>query len=314
MKSEKVLIGAGFVLISIIWGSTWLAIKIGLESIPPFYGVAIRFTFASLLLFIIMKVRGERIPFDRASVYLYVTLAVLSFSFPFALVYWGEQYIASGLASILFAVYPFVVAIGSHLFLQNEKLNPYKVFGIALGFIGIIIIFWSDIRIGDSSTMGMAAVLGSTLMQGASLVMVKRKSHSMNINPTTLSLGGMLFGIVIMYGIAFLFEDTSAIHFDGKGIGTILYLGSFGTVVTFVVYYWLLKRVEAVYLSLVSLVTPVLAVILGTLLLGEALEQQVFSGASLVLAGILIANGKDLMMTIRKSRNKFLSTNLSEAE
>lgn len=305
MKSEKFLISAGFALISIIWGSTWLAIKIGLDSIPPFYGVAIRFTFAALILFIILKIRGERIPLDRTSVSLYFTLAFLSFSFPFALVYWGEQYIASGLASILFAAYPLVVAIGSHWFLPNEKLNPYKIIGILLGFIGVVVIFWSDIHIGQSSTLGMIAILVSTLLQGTSLVIVKRKHHA--ISPIAMTFGGMIFGVFIVYILAFALEDFSAVHFDAKGVGSLLYLGSFGTVVTFVVYYWLLKRIEAVYLSLVSLVTPVLAVILGTFWLDEKLETQVFTGASLVLAGILIANWKDLMASIHRQRKKLNS-------
>lgn len=292
MKSEKILVSLGFIVISIIWGSTWLAIKIGLESVPPFFAVAIRFTLAALILFIIMRIRGERLPVDRTSVFLYLILAVLSFSFPFALVYWGEQYIASGLASILFAAYPFVVAVGSHFFLPDERMNPYKVTGIALGFIGVLIIFWSDIDLGGSSTLGMAAVLVSTIMQGISLVIVKRKSS--HINPTTLTFGGMAMGITIMYSLALIFEDVSSIHLDVKGVGSILYLGTFGSVATFLVYYWLLKRVQAVYLSLVSLVTPVLAVILGTFWLNESLSPRIFSGAGLVLMGILIANGKDL--------------------
>ncbi|MBI3765496.1 MAG: DMT family transporter, partial [Ignavibacteriales bacterium] len=221
MNSEKLLVGTGFGLISIIWGSTWLAIKIGLDSIPPFYAVAVRFTLAVVILSLIMVVRKERLPLDLNSLALYLTLAVLSFSFPFALVYWGEQYIASGLASILFAAYPFVVAVGSHFFLPDEQLNPYKILGITLGFLGVLIIFWVDINIGESSTSGMAAILVSTLMQGTSLVIVKRKSG--NVTPLSLSLGGMLFGIVIMYSLAFLFEDFSRIRFDGKGLGSILY-------------------------------------------------------------------------------------------
>jgi drug/metabolite transporter (DMT)-like permease len=302
MKSEKALIVFGFVLISIIWGSTWLAIKIGLESVSPFYGVAIRFSVAAVILFVLLRLRGEKLLFDRSSITLYITLALLSFSFPFALVYWGEQYIPSGLASILFAAYPFVVALGSHFFLPNEPLNPYKVSGIALGFIGVLIIFWSDIHLGSSGTLGMIAVLVSTLLQGTSLVIVKRQNHQMSA--IAMSLGGMIFGVLILYALAFFFEDFSTVHFDGKGIGSILYLGTFGTVVTFVVYYWLLKRIEAVYLSLVSLVTPVLAVFLGTFWLGEKLESRVFSGAALVLLGILIANGKDLLQSVHQHRKK----------
>src|ERR1051326_6846701 len=94
MKPEKILVTLGFIVISIIWGSTWLAIKIGLESVPPFYAVAFRFTLASIILYIIMRIRGERLPVDRTSLSLYLALAVLSFSFPFALVYRSEEHMS----------------------------------------------------------------------------------------------------------------------------------------------------------------------------------------------------------------------------
>lgn len=307
MKSEKPLIVAGFILISLIWGSTWIAIKIGLDSVPPFFAVAIRFTFAAIILFVLMKVRRVPLPMDRQSLALYTILAILSFSLPFALVYWGEQYIDSGLASILFAIYPFVVAIGSHLFLPNEPMNGFKITGIFLGFVGIFVIFWSDLHIGESTTTGMAAILLSTVLQGTSLIIMKKKSK--HLDPVPMTFGGMAAGLIVMYALAFAFEDMQDVHFDAKGLGSILYLGSLGSVVTFVIYYWLLKRVEAIFLSLVSLVTPVLAVILGTFWLQESLSPKVYSGAALVLSGILVANGKELLSYLQRNRSRSRSQN-----
>jgi len=305
MNSERLRVVAGFAVIAILWGSTWLAIKIGLQSVPPFFGVAIRFTVAFAALFILVRLRRERFLFDRTSLMLYANLGVLSFSFPYALVYWGEQYVASGLASVLFAVYPFVVAIGSHFLLAGERLNPNKLGGIVLGFAGLVIIFWSDIHLGTASTLGMGAILLSTGMQAGSLIFVKRKHK--DISPTVMTLGGMVVGVCIMYVLAFSFEQTSDIHFDARGLGTILYLGTFGTVVTFVIYYWLLKKVEAVYLSLVSLVSPVLAVTLGALLLDEVFSPRTFAGAGLVFVGLLVANRRDLLAVMRKQRERMLS-------
>jgi drug/metabolite transporter (DMT)-like permease len=310
MKSERMLIGAGFALISLIWGSTWLAIKIGLESTPPIYGVAIRFTLAALIIFGIMQARGERIPFDRSSVSLYLTVGTISFSIPFALVYWGEQYISSGLASVLFAINPFVVAIGSRLLLPGERMSFYKLAGVCLGFLGILIIFWADVQIDNAGLWAMVAVLVSTLLQGISLVIVKRQQS--RVKPMALTLGGMLFGICILYAGALIFEDASRIRFDGKGVGSILYLGTFGSVLTFVTYYWLLKRVEAVYLSLVAFVTPVLAVILGAIWLHEQLSPRMFSGTALVLLGILVTNGKDLAAVLQGRNRKSTMPNTSQ--
>lgn len=298
LKNERSLIFGGFILISIIWGSTWLVIKIGLASISPLYGILFRFMIATGILASMMKLRGEKLNFDKKSVVQYLNLAVLSFSFPFALVYWGEQYIASGLASVLFGAYPFVVAFGSHLYLPTEKLNIFKSIGIIVGFLGIVLIFWTDLHLGSANVLGMSAILLSTLMQGISLVILKRINHPMS--PTALSLGGMLFGLFIMLPLAIIFEDFSRLKFDVSGVGSILYLSTFGTVVTFVTYYWLMKRVEVVYLSLVSFVTPILAVALGSILLNEILSAQIFLGAGLVLLGILVANGSDLKVQMIK--------------
>ncbi len=293
MKSERLLVVAGFILISIIWGSTWLAIKIGLENISPFFGVALRFTVASLILLAITFLRGKKIPLDKQMVMLYLSLGLLSFSLPYALVYWGEQSIPSGLTSILFAFYPFVVAVISHFFLPSEKLTAGKIIGIVLGFAGLFIIFRSDLHVENGKMLAMFAIILSTLMQGVSLVIVKRMGK--HIDPLTMNCGGILAGIPVMYLLAFSLEDPGTVHFGVQGISSILYLGSFGTVLTFGVFYWLLKRVEAVYLALTSLITPILAVVLGAIWYGETLSSNVFIGASMVFAGIGVINGKELI-------------------
>ncbi len=298
MFTERAKIAAGFIVISLIWGSTWLAIKIGLDSVPPFYGVAIRFMIATIILGFMVVIRRESIPLTKHAFFLYGSLALLSFSFPYALVYWGEQYISSGLASILFAAYPFVVALCSHFVLRNERLNMYKVTGIGLGFAGILVIFWSDLDLGSASTSGMAAILLSTVMQGTSLVIVKR--HNSSLSPTALTFGGMVLGEIILLAIALSVESFSSVALDAKGIGSIVYLGTFGSVVTFVTYYWLLKHVEAVYLSLVSFVTPVLAVVLGAVALGEELSSRVVAGGAFILLGIVSSNGQELLKKVRK--------------
>jgi drug/metabolite transporter (DMT)-like permease len=305
MKSERALVLAGFAAISIVWGSTWLAIKIGLESISPVFGVAIRFTLAAVILFAIVRIRGERLSWGKENLPVFLVLGFLSFSFPFVLVYWGEQYIGSGLASILFATYPFVVAVFSHLFLPGEPLSMFKVSGTLLGFAGVVVIFWADLAGGTAGFPGMAAIVLSTVLQGFSLVSVKRMAK--HIAPVQLTLGGMSVSIVVLWAMAFTLEDPSALRFDAAGVGSIVYLGTFGSVLTFVVYYWLLKRVEALFLSLTSLITPVLAVVLGAIFLGEVLPGSIYTGAAMVLAGILVANGGDLLARAERHRLRFFA-------
>jgi len=302
LKNEKLFVAAGFAIICIIWSTTWLAIRIGLNSIPPISGVVLRFVLGCSVLFVLMRARGERLSLDRKSVWLYVVLGIFSYCIPFVLLYRGELVVPTGLSSILFAAYPFVVAMASQWLLPDERMNVYKVTGIALGFAGLLIIFWSDLHAGSSDVLAMGGILLSAILQGVVLVIVKK--YGRDIRPIGLSFGGMFVGVLILAVMAPVFEDVGSIKFDAAGIGSIIYLGIFGNVVAFVVYYWMLKRVEAVYLSLNSFITPIFAVILGVLILHEEFSSRIFFGAALVLVGILVTNGKDIQDVLARRLEK----------
>jgi drug/metabolite transporter (DMT)-like permease len=142
----------------------------------------------------------------------------------------------------------------------------------------------------------MAAILVSTALQGFSLVVVKKFGQP--INPGIITLSGMAIGAVLLLTLAAAFEPVASVTWNVTAVGSILYLAFIGSVLTFVSYYWLLKRIDPVYLSLTTFVNPIVAVILGALILGEKLEPAIFAGATLVLGGILVANGKSLYAKI----------------
>ncbi len=293
MYTERVRIWIGFVIVSWVWGSTWLAIKIGLHSVPPLIGAGIRFLIASVILFVIVRMRKIQIPISTDLRRLYIILILFSYAIPFGLVYWCQQFIPTGLSSILFGAYPLWVALISHFMLGNERLDFYKITGIVLGFVGVFIIFSKDVHWTDSSGfIGMAGILCTTLMQAFALVMIKK--YAQPVNPFALNLVGMSVAGVLLFGAGLIFESFPSITWDTAAIGSILYLAIVGSVIAFVTYHWLLKRVEAVYLSLVSFINPIVAVILGAVVLDEALASGVYAGAVLVLVGILIANGRQL--------------------
>ena len=306
MRSEGVLIKVGFVLLCLIWGSTWMAIKIGLESVPPFYGIFFRFLLAAIILLVIMKLRGIPVPRDRTTWKLFTAIGFLSLGLPFSIIYWAEQFLPSGLMSILFAVFPFMVAIFSHIVLPEEPLNVYKVLGIVVGFLGICVIFSSGLTgaygFGEFGFFAMAGVIVSTVFQAGSVMIVKKKAK--HVNPIVLNFGGMLVATVPVIVLAVSFERFSDIRLDTKTVGSIVYLATFGSVVTFVIYYWLLKRLEAVFLSFLTFITPIVAVILGAVVLGESMEPNTFLGASLVLVGILLSNARGLYASLVARQRK----------
>ena len=290
--SERFRIYLSYFFICTIWGSTWLVIKIGLESVTPLLAAGLRFVVASSILFALLKIRGITIPKSREARRLYVIIALISFSIPFGLIYWGEGFIPSGLTSILFALYPFAVALFSFLFLPSEKITKWKIAGIIIGFFGVVIIFFNDIGIHSSNALpGMAAVVASALLQALSVIVIKKFGHG--IHPFALTFVPMAYSAAILLTASLVFEDFTTIKFTWRSWCSIFYLGIFGSVVAFVSYFWLLKRVEAVFLSLTSFITPIIAVVLGIVILGEKFSNQVFIGAAVVLIGIAVANFAD---------------------
>jgi drug/metabolite transporter (DMT)-like permease len=299
--NEKLRIWLGFAIISFVWGSTWLAIKIGLESIPPFLGAGVRFAVATAILLAIVRVRQVHVPFTADAKKVYLVLGFLSFGAGYGLVYWGEQFISSGLCSVLFAAFPFCVAIFSHFILENERLSAFKIGGIAFGMFGLLVIFWSDLSLsGSTGTLGMAAVLMSVVLQSLTLVLIKRYGQA--VNPFSMNLMGMGLAMIVLLTIGFVSERGQPVVWSAAAAGSVLYLAAVGSVLAFVTYYWLLKRVETVYLSLTTFINPIVAVILGAIVLGESFAPQTALGASLVLAGLLVANGKQLLSKLRSAR------------
>jgi len=304
MESDKFKIGSGYILISLIWGSTWLAIRVGLDYLTPILSAGIRFLLASFLIYGLMKIRHISLQTDPHSMKLYFVLGIFSFAIPFGLVYWAEQYIPSGLASILFAVFPFFVIIFSKIAFPNHKIFIGQIVGVTIGFIGIVVIFSRNLSINFTNDfVGMIAVFLSATMQAGIAVVVKK--YGGHINSLSLNFVPLLIGGIIMIPLAFILEESSTWNFTVSAIGSIFYLAFFGTLVTFTIYYWLMKKINIVILSITSLITPIIAVLLGWIFLNEKLSFQDIIGSSLVLIGILIANFRGLINYYESTEKKF---------
>ncbi len=291
LNNPVIKIGLGYILICLIWGSTWMFIRIGLDSLTPLVSAGLRFCLASILIFGLMKIRHIRLQLDKLSIRLYFLMGLFSFVIPFGLVYWAEQYIASGLASVLFAVFPFFVIIFSRFAFPKEASDLFKIFGVILGFCGIFFIFIDDISLDiDEDFWGMSAVLVSAIMQAG--IAVTMKKYGKHLNPLSMNLIPLGIAGVILSILGFAFENTSRLIFDTKAIVSITYLALFGTLITFTTYYWLLKQINVVILSLSAFITPIIALFLGWLILNELFTLTDLTGSALVLLGILFANFK----------------------
>jgi drug/metabolite transporter (DMT)-like permease len=281
-------IAGALALLCLIWGTTWKVIQIGLRGIPPFTGVSARFLLAGVLLWALARARGVVLGRSARERALWVVNGVLSFGVSYGVVYWSEQWVPSGLAAILFATYPLLVAVLAHFVLPAEALTRRDVVGVLLGFGGVGLIYSEDLSLlgGPQVALAAAVMLASPVASAASSVAIKR--WGAGVHPWSLSSVPMILAGVALGGVALAAESDRTVALDPVSVTALLYLAIFGSAVTFSVYYWLLARLPVKRLALIAYVIPIVAVILGTLS-GEPLTWRILLGAALVIGGVAIA-------------------------
>jgi len=272
----------------LIWGTTWSVIQIGLTGIPPFTGVALRFAISGLLLLGLALASGIRLGSSRRERHLWWANGACSFAVAYGVVYWAEQWVPSGLAAVLFAVYPLIVSILAHFTLANERLRLPDVLGVLIGFGGVGLIFSEDLAAlgGPQVAVGAAVMLLSPLASAGGTVMVKRWGGG--IHPLSLSAVPMLVAAGVTALPAAALERTREVTWNASSISALLYLAVVGSAVTFTLYFWLLSQLPARRLALIAYVIPVVAVGIGVLR-GEPLTSRMLLGAAGVVTGVALA-------------------------
>jgi drug/metabolite transporter (DMT)-like permease len=274
-----------FALLCAIWSSTWLVIKDGLGSLPVFSGAAFRFSLAALVFTLIAPAIARREGGGRPSAALSLAMGLLNFGISYGIVYWGEQVLPSGLASVLWATFPLMVALLGHFTLPDERLQAKQWLGFIIAFAGIVLLFVEDLGAlgGDAKFVGGVFLL-SPLSAAVGQVVIKR--YASDTSSALLNRNGMWIGAATLWLVALPQEDPSSIVWTARGVASVVYLALFGTVTTFGLYYWLLRRASANRMSLIAYITPVAAVFFGASFGGEALTATLAAGAGLVLAGL----------------------------
>ena len=269
-----------------IWGSTWLFIKLGLTVLPPLTFAGIRFLFASLILLALILARGVRWPRKRRDWFVIAVVGLLQFSLNYGLVFWGEQRITSGLAAVLQSTFPAFGLVIAHFYLPNERITGKKVVGVLLGFTGIAIIFSQQLSIaGQSALLGSVALVLSAFCGSYGNVLVK--AYGTQIDPFVLAAGQMICGFPPLLALGIATEGNPFhLHWTGRAILAMAYLVIVGSVMAFTLFYWLVRHMDVLNTMLIALVTPVVAVVLGMMVLDEQLNWRLFAGAACIISGI----------------------------
>ena len=269
-----------------IWGSTWLFIKLGLEDLPPVTFAGIRFVIACAILVAWIRLRRMPIPKSRGDWILLATSGILAFGLNYGLVFWGEQYITSGLAALLQATLPAFGIVFAHFHLPAERLSWTKIAGVVLGVFGVGVVFSNQLAIaGRQALAGSVALVLSAVFAAYSNVLVK--AYGKHLDPAILAAGQMLFGLLLLLGIGIPLEGNPLnFRWSPMALIALLYLAVVGSVIAFLLYYWLLRNMDVTNSMLIALVTPVVAVILGMLVLDEEIGWRTLIGGATIMLGI----------------------------
>lgn len=287
-----------WLLLCFIWGTTWIFIKIGLDDLPPIAFAASRFLLGVAILFAVIRIQKIPLPRSAKEWRLIALTGVLQFSINYSLVFWSEQYITSGLAAVLQSMITVFGLILAWFFLPNERITKIKIFAVVMGIFGVGVIFYDQLKVQSlMAFLGcLGVVIGSYAAAQASILI---KAKGGGIHPAALVFCQMLCGLPVIIVYSLIAEGNPiTFHWTWRAVVCVLYLTIAGTIAAFWLYYWLLSRIESTKAMMISLVTPLLAVVIGWLVLGEKLPPQTGLG------GLLIIGSIGLIVFRRKIRHR----------
>lgn len=287
MPRNRWLIFAGWLTLGLIWGSTWLFIKIGLSELPPFTYASLRFLVALVPLWLWCAVSGRKLPRSGRDWGLMAITGGLIITGNYGLVFWGGQFISSGQTATIHASLPLFAFVFAHIFIASEKLSLRRAIAVPIGFAGIAVIFAQDLQLSAGSQfIGSLAVLLAAAGFAFATVMVKTRGK--HFDPVVLTTLQMTIGVLPLIGIALVTEDQSQLQFTPTAIGCLLYLGLVGSAFAFVLMFWLIRRMPVALTQLTPFVSTVVAVVLGVAVRGEPLTTHFIFGALAVLLSLFL--------------------------
>ncbi|CAN5725913.1 DMT family transporter [soil metagenome] len=310
-RSDSLALWLVFGALSAAWGSSFLFIKIGLEEgLPPLTLVTFRLLIAVVFLSVVLRLTGGRLPRQRGTIYRLATLGLINVAIPFGLITWGELWIPSALASILNGLVPLFTIVLAALLLRDEPITSNRLAGLAIGFLGAVLLLSPQMTAADPAVdssmvlLGELAVVVASLSYAFSVVYIRRSISGKPLvddpvrgpralTPVETALPQCLSAVVIAGVMAFVFERPDGAFVVPPTLPAwfaVGWLGIIGSGIAYLLFFRLIRAWGATRTTLVTYVMPVIGIALGVLVLGERLDLAEVVGAALVIGGLVLAN------------------------
>ena len=273
-----------FVVVCLAWATTWLSIKIAVETIPPVASAGLRFVIASPMFLVLALIRGEPILFPKRLFPFFVCITIFYFTIPFWLINFSAQYVSSGLIALLFSTMPVFTLILSSVILK-ERVFLSQVIGIAIGFFGLMMVIKLHLNLGYSNLIGVALILIAAMMHAFLYIFTKKVGA--NISTITLHILPMGIAGTMMTTLSLIFERPNFTELSQTSILALIYLG-FLTLIGSNTYFFLIKRMNLIILSFVFIIFPALAVLIGAWHENISLSRDFLLYTVILLVGFAI--------------------------
>jgi len=286
MKVEKINIVLAFIAVLLIWTTTPLAIKWSSGN-APMTSALLRMSIGVLFCLGLLAAFKHSLPFDKAARRVYLVGGVSIFV-GMSLFYFAAQSIPSGWIAVLFGLSPLATGVFSAMLEPETRLTGVRIAGLCLGFAGLYLVFSAGLKFDEASLEGVIMTLMATLVTAATSVISRQLVKDMTINGMQITAGSLLVAVPCFAAAAFYLGSPIEQSLSNQELLSTLYLGLIGTGIGFTLYYYLLKRITATRISMIALITPISALSVGSWLNNEPMVGEVWIGASLICAGLLL--------------------------
>jgi drug/metabolite transporter (DMT)-like permease len=274
-------------ILGTIWGSSYLFIKVIVAEVPVLTLVAGRLTLATMIMWGILRARGLSLPRSRRMWGAYAVLGFLGMAVPYSLISWGEQYIPSGLASLLQATTPIFTVILAHFLTNDERVTMVKMIGVVIGFVGVGTLILPGLRQGlQANLLGQLAIVGSSLCYAGAAIYIRSRLRGQP--PLVSATGQLTMGMAYMLPASLLIDRPFELSPSLPVLASWIVLTILGTVMAYVIYFTIIERTSATFVTMVTYIIPINGLMLGALVLNESLDVTMLGSLVMILAGVLL--------------------------